>query len=54
MKNVLNDKKFNVSLRIGKLIGVISMPGNIDVNETRALLNFSHAWTVHKLLKRRI
>lgn len=51
MQNYIEKKQFSVSLRIRKLIGVISMPGNIDMNETRALFNFRHAWTIHKLLK---
>lgn len=46
------DKLPSNDLRIGKFVSVISMTGNIDVNEAWTLFYFHHAWTVHKLLER--
>lgn len=35
-----------------KCLSIVCMSGYIDVNETRSLLDFGHAWRVHEFLKR--
>lgn len=43
---------WNEYLPFRKCLSIVSMSGYIDVNETRSLLDFSHAWRVHEFLER--